>query len=515
MEFRVLITNLLGPFKYEVFFIFIFFFIPVVFALMIFSEKIERIFFFLINFLTSRAPTFENISLTQNVEYFKGTIWSHNIHIGDILSLVFLFLVIVKKEFRKYFKLIPEGTIPLFLYGFCSSLSVINSSEFTIERSFYAMSLFFRQFVFFYCLANYLRVPGRREFQLKSFFFVALYSAIIGIQQRYLLGLQRVAADFAHPNSLVFYLVPVMVIFTPILFNAKDNGYNRKIGITAVLSALVPCLLTISRGFLVHFAVGIVAVIVLDFLLKFNLKKPLIIVSFVLGMLLFSVKAWDTWADRFEFGSNPAGTAQRKAYYLIGYAVLKSKMWFGIGINQFGTNAYQIEILNEVLEYDRVKNDKGIKDFVQSTKNGVKRRIKKNLPVKKLFGGGNPESFYVMHFAETGLVGIFGTMFCQIFFILSALRSVIYFRRRNIFLYSLSVGLVGAQLGIYTQSIFEYILRQENPMYLQGILFAMVSSVAAERRSKRFHHIDLSKNKQLEVLDADADEPPPLPTFNS
>ena len=240
MELRVLITNLLGPFKYEVFFIFIFFFIPFVFVLLLFSDRVERFFFFLINFLTSRAPTFENISLTKNLEFYKGTVWSHNIHIGDLLSLVFLFVMIAKKEFRKYFKLIPEGTIPLFLYGFCSSLSVINAPEFTIERSHYAISLFFRQFLFFYCLANYLRVPGRREFQLKSFFFVALYSALIAIHQRYFLGLLRVAADFAHPNGLVFYLVPVMVVFTPILFNAKDNGYNRKIGGGAVLCVLIP-----------------------------------------------------------------------------------------------------------------------------------------------------------------------------------------------------------------------------------------------------------------------------------
>ena len=41
---------------------------------------------------------------------------------------------------------------------------------------------------------------------------------------------------------------------------------------------------------------------------------------------------------------------------------------------------------------------------------------------------------------------------------------------------------MGVQFGMYTQSVFEFILRQENPMYLQAIIYALISSITAVRK---------------------------------
>ena len=505
---------LLGPLKFELFFTFIIFFVPLILILTIFSNKIERFIFFIINYTTSRAPTIENISFTKEFEYFKGTIYGNNLHVGDILAVLFLIVVIVKKEFRKHFSLIPSGTIPFLLYCICSSVSVINSSPLTEERSWYAITMHIRQVIFFYCLANYLRIPGRREYQLKSFFFIAIYSMLSAIHQRYGLGYHRVAADFAHPNGMVFYLVPILVIFMPILFNSRENNYNKKIAIFTVFAVLVTSLMSISRGLIFHLGVGLTTVILIDFTFKFNIKKPLIIIGMLFSMTIASMKAWDTWYERLTGATNPAGTFQRQSYYIIGWEVFKANMWFGLGINQFASNAYTEEIIDRVLDYKFVQNTPEVKKFMLTFGNMRGSAKRKGLGEKYWYRGGTPESFYVLHFAETGLVGMFGTMVCQIFFIVSALRSVIYFRRRNIFFYSLSVGLVGSQLGIYMQSIFEYILRQENPMYLQAILLAMVSSVTAVRKSKRFDNVNLYRDAPVEIL-AKEELPPPLPVGKS
>ena len=114
----------------------------------------------------------------------------------------------------------------------------------------------------------------------------------------------------------------------------------------------------------------------------------------IIGMALLSMKAWDTWYYRFAYGSNPAGTAQRKAYYIIGYEVLKDNMMFGIGINQFGSNGYRLDALERVLEYDIVKNDKLLRKFIQD----YKRRVENGLDnpdadIKNINSGGTPESF--------------------------------------------------------------------------------------------------------------------------
>ncbi len=510
MELRGLILSIISPIKYELLFVFLFIVIPILFILMINSNKVEKLIFFLLNFFTSRAPTIENISLTKNHEFFKGTIYGHNLHIGDIFASLFIITMIAKKEFRKYFSIIPSGTFAVLLYGLSSAASLINASDITFDRSLYALSMHFRQFIFFYALANYFRIPMRKEYQLKSFFFIAVYSFFSGAQQRYILGLHRVAGDFPHPNAMVFYLIPTLVIFIALFFNLKESGYNKKVSAVAIAAVLMTCLMSISRGFVIHFGVAVSVVIVIDMIFKFNIKKPLIILVSILGMALLSMKAWDTWYNRFVHESNPVGTAQRKAYYFIGYEVLKENLAFGIGINQFGSNAYKMKIIDQVLEYDFIKNDKLAKGFINTFKTKVQRGIKNDVSLKYLNSGGTPESFYVLHFAETGLVGIFGTMFCQIFFILSAFRSLIYFRRRNIFYYSLSLGLIGAQFGIYAQSVMEFILRQEQSMYLQAILFALVSSITAVRKSKKFHHVDLSKKQN----NKEGDLPPPIPKLN-
>ena len=349
----------------------------------------------------------------------------------------------------------------------------------------------------------------RREYQLKSFFFIALYSAFSALQQRYIIGLHRVAADFPHPNAMVFYLVPTLVIFIALFFNHRQSGYNKKICIVAISCVLVTSLMSISRGLIIHFGVAVSVVVVIDMIFKFNIRKPILILVSILGMTILSMKAWDTWYNRFVYESNPAGTAQRKAYYFIGLEVLKENMLFGIGINQFGSNAYKMKIIDQVMEYDLIKNDPLAKGFVQTFKTKVQRgEANPDANPISIYSGGTPESFYVLHFAETGLVGMFGSMFCQIFFILSAFRSLIYFRWRNIFYYSLSLGLIGAQFGIYAQSILEYILRQEQSMYLQAILFALVSSITAVRKSKKFENVNLKDKEEVEEV-----EPPPLPNL--
>ena len=508
MEFRTLLQSILGPFKFEVFFIFIFIFIPISLILITVSNKVERFIFFILNFAGHRAPTIENISFSKNMEYFKGTVYSSSVHLIDILAFVFLILMIIKKDYRRFFKFIPDGTIPVFLYFLTSCLSVVEVKADFFDRSFYALFLGGRQVLFFYCLANYFRIPMRREYQLKSFFFIAFYTFIVSFQQRYIIGFHRLGADFSHPNQMVFYLVPVMALFAPLYLNQRENNYSKWVSVVAIMSSLVCCLMSLSRGFIFNFLAAATIILIFDFTTRFKIKKFYTVFLLLFLLIFGSMKAWDTWYERILQANNPAGTAQRKAYYLIGLEVLKENMWFGIGINQFGSNAYSETVISKVLEYPYVKNDPLMYAFIKSFQDKAAYLTSIGAAEKLMFSGGIPESFYVMHFAETGIVGIFGTLFCQIFFIISCLRSIFYFRKRNIFLLNLSVGLLAAQMGMYTQSVFEYILRQENPMYLQAIIYAMISSIAGERRSKKFDKSILENkvNTQLPDLPNEMDQ---------
>ena len=70
---------------------------------------------------------------------------------------------------------------------------------------------------------------------------------------------------------------------------------------------------------------------------------------------------------------------------------------------------------------------------------------------------------------------------------------------------------MGVQFGMYTQSVFEFILRQENPMYLQAIIYALISSITAVRKSGAYDLKDLDNSPPREIPLEEM--PPPVPDF--
>ena len=78
----------------------------------------------------SRAPANENISLTRDVVYFKGTIYG-NLHIGDIFALLIIFVMILKMSLESTFSIFPSGTFAVLLYAITSALGLINASDLT------------------------------------------------------------------------------------------------------------------------------------------------------------------------------------------------------------------------------------------------------------------------------------------------------------------------------------------------------------------------------------------------
>ena len=101
--------------------------------------------------------------------------------------------------------------------------------------------------------------------------------------------------------------------------------------------------MSISEGFINYFGVAVSVVDIIDMVFKFNIRKPILIV------LLSDGTAFDESVGRstIDLVSNPAGTAERKAYYFIGMEVLKENMFLALVLAQFGSNAYKMKIMDQ------------------------------------------------------------------------------------------------------------------------------------------------------------------------
>ena len=84
------------PYKYIMFICFVVFVMPIVALAVMSNEKIEKFFFFLTIFMTSRAETVETISWGYDHEdVFSGTAYSASLHLADIMGVLFLAVMIL------------------------------------------------------------------------------------------------------------------------------------------------------------------------------------------------------------------------------------------------------------------------------------------------------------------------------------------------------------------------------------------------------------------------------------
>lgn len=104
---------------------------------------------------------------------------------------------------------------------------------------------------------------------LRGVMYGLVYEALWTVWQHFGQGILRAPGTFAHENTLgmlvnLTVMVPIALIFA---------GRATRLGWLAVIAALPSCLFTVSRGTILFFAVGTVAVYVVSVLKKYDARK--------------------------------------------------------------------------------------------------------------------------------------------------------------------------------------------------------------------------------------------------
>ncbi len=426
--------------KYLVFFTVLILGVPIGYIFSKKNEKIEYFILFIVLFFTCRVDS-ATINFFSH-ETYRGTTRGFEIAVVDIAVLI-LFLLVVYRGNIYQIKILPPGSILLFIYFLISFISIRNSGV-TIY-SYFELLKMLRMYFFYWILYNYIQDLKHIDIIIKFIGIIIIYIFLVVIQQKYLQGIYQVNGPFPHQNSLVMYMIVFSSIIFAALLNIRGTTFKTIYLFTVFGMSGICIISTLSRAGLACFALSLLLIFLLSYCSGFSLKKISFTFLFIIlaGAVLY--KAMDTIIERFE--KAPEESATTRVDLAHGAVRMANDKFFGIGINNFGLK------INAPYKYgDHIKRG------AWNEKEGI------------------VETVYLLIAAETGwlnliifLIFIFKFYFINIFN---------YFRYRQTEYNFIPIALVGALSAIYFESALEWVLKQTGNYYQLMLIFALIAAMS-------------------------------------
>jgi len=426
-------------FKYILFFAVLIVGVPAGFLISKYSRLVEKSIFFLMIFFTCRLS--ETINFVSH-EHYRGTSRGFEITLVDLASII-IFLLVISRRNQYKLKLLPPGSLLYFFYFLFSCISLVNSGNTTY--SMFEVWKMIRMYFFFWTIFNYLREPNQIKELVNFISYIIIYSFMIVIYQKYLLGLYQTNGPFPHQNSLVMYMIVFNSIMFSQLLNCKES-LMKNIYTFSVFGAGCLCIIfTLSRAGLACFAIAVIIVWAISLLINMETKKIAVTVVLIVAGSLIAIKSLDSIIRRFETAPESSKNSRIElAHAAINMANDKVS---GIGLNNFGLK------VNPPYPYaDHIARP--TPDFKE----------------------GLVETTYLMIAAETGWHNLVVFLFWIGIMYIRNLRNL--FRSRDNELRFLIIAVTGGLAGIYLESTLEWVLKQTNNFYQLMIIFALIGVIS-------------------------------------
>jgi hypothetical protein len=211
--------------------------------------------------------------------------------------------------------------------------------------------------------------------------------------------------------------------------------------------------------------------------------------------MLFGVagllKSYDTLFERY-FGAskNPEGTALRQAFYIRSYESFRKNHLTGLGANLYSALVYVDPEVTEATYENNFYGDDPKARYKEILLFGAKGYAKHVASgSEEPYVSGIVESYWFLCLAEYGLIGFIPLVLTWFYFYYTAFRNAIYFRTRNLYYYSLSVGLFGTLTGCIVHNTTEWCGRQSQTMYFIGAYFSLVSMCTFVRKKGSYDSV--------------------------
>ena len=349
-------------------------------------------------------------------------------------------------------ELIPPNATLMIAYVFLA-FSTLFVSDVPIYAGF-GLSKIIRAMAIYWLAYNYLRSERDLRFFLLIMAAIVTFEFLLVLQQRWT-GIYRATGSMPHPNTLVFYINMMNMIFLSFAINDKSAGWQRYLYWAALGMGSLIILATFSRGGLAVMLLCYVVVIVLSFADRIRFSKIRVVALIALLSLPLAIKVAPAVIERFKTAPISAELSRKQANEAA--MAMAGQNWLGVGLNNYS------HAINET-HYSRfipLEMDRGI-----------------------------VHNIFLLHAAEMGWIGL--ALFVSLIMHFQWMAARLIFKRLDNIVSWFAIGIFTAMLSLWIHSALEWAFRQT---YIIFEYFMLAGFLAALPRLLK--HLSARKNTRV------------------
>ncbi|MGZ4961060.1 MAG: O-antigen ligase family protein [Limisphaerales bacterium] len=387
--------------------------------------------------------------------YYRGTARGYHFYFNEALAGALIVANFLESPRR--FRLLPPGLIFYILYICLSFVSIINAPhpEYVCMAAVKATEVI----VIFVAAYNYLQNTERVRWFLTTFCFILFWELIVCLKLKYVDHLYQVIGTFEHQNPLSMYSILIGVVLLSAGVGPKQKRSTLYLLGFCAAAWTVEC--TLSRGGLVAFAIGTVAVMGLGLVDKITIRRLLVVGALAAVVCVGVAASLQTIINRFNDTYNADSAETRRMLNIASREMLRDYP-LGAGWNNFGV------LINPPYPYGSLI-DQYFKDHNEF----------KEVDTSK----GIVESHYYLLLSETGYPGFISYVILITYFLFLNARAAIFFRNHFLGVVSIGIG-IGCSCN-YLQSILERVLVQPRNLMLWLLVLALTARIETWRRQAK------------------------------
>jgi len=431
------------------------------------SRRVRDILFFLMVSLAVFAERMDVNFFSR--AWYRGTTRGLEVTLVEIMA----FSLLVgcwfgrHEDERRWFWPASLGAMLLFLLY--AVVSVV-TSEPKIYGAF-ELSKMLASIVVFLAAAAYVRTKREWTWLLIALACAVGIEGMWAVKQRFFTHLDRVSGTLDHANSLSMYLCMTV----PLLVTAGFGGWSRMLRwfcATAAALGAVGLLLTFSRAGIPVFVVVVVGAGLACASWRMTASRLVIRAILVVGAIALVAVSWPRMEARYTEATleeeylDP--TVDGRGIYLRLAGMLAKDHFFGVGLNNWSyhvSRTYGRELGFHFDDYDHLVSVYGTEDAVLFSDSYL---------------AAPAHNLAALTLGELGVPGLllFGGLWLRWFWMGAAFLRL----PREEPMRVMGVGLFFCVLGIFGQSLTEWVYRQTPILFTFYILLGALASLTALRR---------------------------------
>lgn len=402
--------------------------------------------------------------------WYRGSTRGLEVTLEDILafSLLVSALLFPRKGNPRWRWPAGLGPMLLFLLYACGATLAIEPRVFSI----FELSKIARGLVMFVAMALVVRSERELGLCVLALCCATFLEGGLVIRQRWLYAMDRVAGSLDHPNSLSMYLCLVAPMFVAAMNSALPR-FMRWCSAGALASAALSSVLTVSRAGVPTFAIVVLGATAWCISWRITLKKAVVFTVVAAAVGLVGFKFWGTLKERFEDSSLSeeyfdTHTIDSRGYYLRLARLIVDDRFFGVGLNNWSyavSKKYGAQMKTPYADYDQIPDDLNNDEDI-------------------LLNFAAPaHNLGALTLGELGVPGF--VLFLLVWLRWLQMGLSFLWRRRRTTLHLLGIGIFFGMLGVFLQSLTEWVFRQTAIYLTFHALIGVLASLYAARRQAR------------------------------